>query len=601
MRIRFFFLTALLMGTVAGPSQGQTTRDTVYLDPSAGTGDGRSPASPARTLPAGYTGRAGVTMLYKRGSVMRGEFPVWSGTAQAPVEVGAYGQGEKPVFMKSISLLKEADWVHDGGNIWHTARDLGSTPCANLVYNGGEYCGAMRWSKAGLAKQGDWFMYDTIGNAIKTYPNLYLYSTANPASVYRSLEYVPIGNYHRFDDKQAYIRVQDIHIQNAGTHGFHFYGTQTTGPHDITIRRCDISYIGGAPFTYRIGINGRWVRFGNAIEVIYHGQLITVEQCRLWENYDASFVVQASCGPQCIDSVVIRRNIMWNAGFDHFDQFWGKGVGRVYFENNTCLNAGGGWPYLTEGRPRLSEFLPDSVGWHVDLDSVGLGSSTLYIRNNIFSNATANRLVKLSTPDQGGWNGVVLDYNLYYQENPQDAIAQFGSRRFLGTSFAEYRAATGKETHGLVGNPLFMAPEKGDYRLRPGSAAIDAGGAGTGGMDFSDSVSGFRGKAPDIGAWEFTGADPVGLTVRDPSIAAERRDVELRSGRVTLAGHAAASWARCEILDADGGKILSAPMRREGEIWTLMPGRPGRAGSEPRFVLIRIRTNQGDYFRSGRF
>ncbi|MBM3888482.1 MAG: hypothetical protein FJ388_05075 [Verrucomicrobia bacterium] len=59
-------------------------------------------------------------------------------------------------------------------------------------------------------------------------------------------------------------------------------------------------------------------------------------------------------------------------------------------------------------------------------------------------------------------------------------------------------------------------PAKGDSRLNAGSASIDAGVV-IPGINDAGSASHFRGNAPDLGAYEFGGADwSAGATVTPP-------------------------------------------------------------------------------------
>ena len=60
-----------------------------------------------------------------------------------------------------------------------------------------------------------------------------------------------------------------------------------------------------------------------------------------------------------------------------------------------------------------------------------------------------------------------FDRNLYWNAS--------GKPVFFGTmSLAEWRA-TGQDRDSRVADPMFLAPEKGDFRLRPGSPAADVG------------------------------------------------------------------------------------------------------------------------------
>ncbi len=63
-------------------------------------------------------------------------------------------------------------------------------------------------------------------------------------------------------------------------------------------------------------------------------------------------------------------------------------------------------------------------------------------------------------------NNYLLDYNTYW-----NAGKPFN---FAGMTLAEWRAK-GQDTHSVIADPRFVAPEKGNFSLRPGSPALDLG------------------------------------------------------------------------------------------------------------------------------
>ena len=92
---------------------------------------------------------------------------------------------------------------------------------------------------------------------------------------------------------------------------------------------------------------------------------------------------------------------------------------------------------------------------------------------------------------------------------PAEYNGKLTTRKFK--TLAEYSAATGQDEHSvLVDFSSFVAvpipdkadpqrlypPEALDFRLRPGSAAVDAG------VELPTITDGFSGKAPDLGAYE---------------------------------------------------------------------------------------------------
>ncbi len=62
---------------------------------------------------------------------------------------------------------------------------------------------------------------------------------------------------------------------------------------------------------------------------------------------------------------------------------------------------------------------------------------------------------------------VIYDRNLYWNTSGAPLT-------FSGKSLEEWQAA-GQDVHSLVADPLFVDPEHGDFRLRPGSPAGQIG------------------------------------------------------------------------------------------------------------------------------
>ncbi|HUT37561.1 MAG TPA: right-handed parallel beta-helix repeat-containing protein [Planctomycetota bacterium] len=110
------------------------------------------------------------------------------------------------------------------------------------------------------------------------------------------------------------------------------------------------------------------------------------------------------------------------------------------------------------------------------------------VRNNIFAFAKVGQLQRTRDEDHisftfernivtwtegpllhGSWrNGkFIFDHNLYWQAagKPFD---------FAGKSFADWQKA-GYDVHSLVADPLFVAPDKGDFTLKPASPALKLG------------------------------------------------------------------------------------------------------------------------------
>jgi hypothetical protein len=118
-------------------------------------------------------------------------------------------------------------------------------------------------------------------------------------------------------------------------------------------------------------------------------------------------------------------------------------------------------------------------------------SRSITAENNIFA---LNRITQV---DRGGIGGFELRFErnlVYYLEGK--AVGDYGSRHcgrdvcafdrnlywnasgkqllFAKMGFAEWQT-TGQDTNSFIADPLFVDPEKGDFRLRPNSPAAQIG------------------------------------------------------------------------------------------------------------------------------
>ncbi len=194
--------------------------------------------------------------------------------------------------------------------------------------------------------------------------------------------------------------------------------------------------------------------------------------------------------------------------------------GPVYVTRNTAtffglfikFNVGGtvshGWTYIYH-----------NTGYSLSRgEDGGTGISfapTLPCTNKIFKNniVIVNEwCVRAWRPDN------VLDYNCYFNI-PDRAPRRFQAGKTSYNTIALFAKGVGQETHGLYADPLLVetsdagkyatpaldtpfsalltpSVKTGDLRVRPGSPCIDRGVALRG---INDD---FRGKAPDIGAFE---------------------------------------------------------------------------------------------------
>jgi hypothetical protein len=148
---------------------------------------------------------------------------------------------------------------------------------------------------------------------------------------------------------------------------------------------------------------------------------------------------------------VILRNNRWRC--DHgWDIDLDDGSTNYEIRNNLCLNGG---LKNREGFFRVVEnniIVENSFHPHVWF----LGSEDVFRRNIVFR---GYQPIRVARP----W-GKEVDYNLLH--TPGSA----------GTSAAvRLQGQSGRDEHSLTGDALFVNPEKGDYRVKPGSPALALG------------------------------------------------------------------------------------------------------------------------------
>ncbi|MCF0233614.1 MAG: hypothetical protein HUK22_01395, partial [Thermoguttaceae bacterium] len=179
------------------------------------------------------------------------------------------------------------------------------------------------------------------------------------------------------------------------------------------------------------GGDGRRVRYGNGVEFWAAAENCLVENCRVWEVYDAALTNQGS-GVNEERNIVYRGNLIWNCEYSF--EYWNRGpestTSDVLFENNVCLDAGFGWGHAQR---------PDRNGRHLMFYANSAQVTNFVVRGNIFANATES-LVRSSvewTPE-----GPRLEGNVYWQDDPAKPCASWLEKNYTAADFEAYRAAS---------------------------------------------------------------------------------------------------------------------------------------------------------------
>jgi hypothetical protein len=459
---------------------------TYYVDPAAGDddNDGLKPSRPFKT----YATRAfvgGDVVLFKRGCVIREMLHVRNGTALAPITYGAYGEGHKPAFFGSVPLGEPDRWVEEHPSLWRYTGTLPSEAC-NLIFNDGESCGILRWRIEDVRQPGEWHytgigMHSMFGGVSGQNPGdgvLHLCSRTNPGRAYAGIECALWGQ-RKLVGGQHDIVLEDLSFRNAGVHGY-----QESHARNVVIRNCEFRFIGGAVWSLK-----HRIRFGNAVEFWDGASDITVEGCLFDNIYDSAVTHQGGGTRNIPERISFRNNLFIDCGLSAYESR--EPSREVYFEHNTCVNAGGGFSMQGEVPPRRSDPYPQPVGYHIFIFHIDPNTQPgpVYIRHNIFCDGYGAAICAIIDPADE--RQFVIDHNCYWQATGK-LLIQFrqlmegntwaevlasmvmagewpikkGGRSYLSAEFDRYQAECGHDRHSLVAEPLFMDTTRGDYRQR---------------------------------------------------------------------------------------------------------------------------------------
>ncbi|MFA7173582.1 MAG: hypothetical protein WC340_09235 [Kiritimatiellia bacterium] len=328
-----------------------------------------------------------------------------------------------------------------------------------LIMDHGQAWGVKKWDLPSLTKELD-FWYDAAAF------QLHVKLERNPALIYKSVELALTK--HIVDENLCHdITYDGLAIRYGAAHGFGGSNTK-----NITIRNCDISWIGGG--LQRIRADGVPVRYGNGIEFWNSAENNLVENNRLWEIYDAALTNQGNGSGDSVSvqiNIIYRNNTIWNAeySFEYWNRPESATTRDIIFEHNTCIDAGCGWAHSQR---------PDKNGAHLMFYRNSAPTTNLVVRNNIFVNST-----DVITRMENDWrSGLVMHNNLLFQkENP---IIRWLIKNYYGKSdFVSYQSELNLDLKSVFAKPEFKDSFKRDYTLMPGSAgstlATDGGVVGT--------------------------------------------------------------------------------------------------------------------------
>jgi len=382
--------------------------------------DGLTPETAWRTLDKVSEAplESGDAVLFERGGLFRGTV-----VAKGGVTYAAYGEGDKPkLYAYEKSVADPSLWtLYDADhNIWKYNEPI--LDVGNIVFNNGErHCRKLipsyirgQFLCRGHEKEGKVFvMADEMTQDLDLYcrndaklitqmtkgedfpiPAMYenpygeMYlrcDKGNPGEVFEEAEAVPRVCVFRVKDD--FVTIDNLCIMYAGIHGISAGGERRRGLH---VTNCVFGWIGGCVQSYTgtdpnwvPGIHGEVTRFGNGIEVYGGCDDYLVENCYLYQIYDAGITHQVTTNGRKIEMTNIRylNNLVEYCVYsiEYFlDQTEGDNESYIkdcVMSGNFLRFAGYGW-----GQQRHNIWTPAHIkGW-----SYVNTASDYVIKDNIF-------------------------------------------------------------------------------------------------------------------------------------------------------------------------------------------------------------------------
>ena len=309
--------------------------------------DGLSPETAWRSLQKvndvmlGYAD----TVRFRCGDVFRGWLIPQSGRPGEAVVYTNYGEGVKPVLEPSWDASAMEDWVKEGCRLWKCEKPS-EYELGNIIFNHGDKGCAWKVDNRDLLKGKD--LHYCWVEAEKA---VYLVSRRNPAKRFKSIELAE--KHHIIAEHNTHDVVYDgLWLRYGAAHGIGGANVD-----NIVVRNCDISWIGGSTLYYDEG--GRGVRYGNGIEFWGNATNILVENCKIWECWDAALTNQSNVVGAVQENITWRGNEIWNSEYSY--EYWQQGDGcstrNVVFENNVCRKAGYGWGHVQRWNPNAGHLM----------------------------------------------------------------------------------------------------------------------------------------------------------------------------------------------------------------------------------------------------
>ena len=331
--------------------------------------------------------KSGDAILFKRGDCFRLDKSI---ELISGVSYGAYGCGEKPLFLGSNKNYSSLElWQKSSEQcIWQTT--LSSNDAGIMMFNDNFAFGELREQLEELKAEFD-YSYDKNSGILS------LYSEKNPAETYSNIEIGTLSTFFASRENATDIVIDNIAMRYCCGHAISF----DNNADNIKITNCEIGYCGGM----------RWgtERLGNGVQFWMNAKNILIENCWVYEQFDAGITFQSVLSAK-YKNIRFINNLLeynnYNIEFFINESDENSEMQNIDFSGNIMRFAGYGWGY---NRPYVHG-TAHLVGWQTLVEN----QKDFKIENNIFD-CSARSLVCWFWEEGKNQNGLLVKNNMFYQ------------------------------------------------------------------------------------------------------------------------------------------------------------------------------------------
>ena len=378
-------------------------------------------------------------VFFRRGELFRGHMQTKSG-----ITYSAYGEGIKPRLYGSaknaalVSLWKETDVPY----VWEYAEpcelDIGCIvfDCkswARKIYRSARYEDGKCYDYKTKAVFEDYhdLVEDMSFFQDMQEKKLYLRcERGNPGALAGEIE---------MSERMPVIsngRNCDVTVDNLCL-GFSSFGVASSTTKNLTVKNCEIYWIGGnIQNDVKEGEERKYpIPYGNGIEIYGGAENFTVDNCYIWQNYDAAMTNQCGSGGAGVSYNNIRytNNVMEYCVYS-VEIFLGPSETEERYNNNTfvennIMRKAGGF-----GQHQRID--PDCTA-HIRNGRIISNTNNYIVRNNIMDRSE-RRIVRtlLHDVNDGGNKAQYFD-NLYVQKRGMQFCERLGKVYYMSENIGD--------------------------------------------------------------------------------------------------------------------------------------------------------------------